>query len=141
VPVNRQYPIADLLAAGARFARDTGGTLTLEYVLIRGVNDSVADARRLLQVVSRCRVEAKLNIIPFNRNPFSDFSPPSEADLARFVEAVRPDRRLTVTLRRSRGGDIAAACGQLYADFKSARNLSIPSPSDRTAGASSPSGG
>lgn len=110
MPINRKYPIDMLLEAGGRFARATGRRVTLEYVLLDGVNDSPEDARRLVRLAGR--LPSKINLIPFNASPFYTFQPPSEARVDRFQKILMAANQ-TATIRRRRGGDIFAACGQL----------------------------
>lgn len=110
MPINRKHPIPELLDAAARYARATGRRITLEYVLLKGVNDSPDDVRRLLKLSAR--FPSKINLIPFNRSPFHSFSPPSPEETERFQQALLAGQR-TVTVRRRRGEDIYAACGQL----------------------------
>jgi 23S rRNA (adenine2503-C2)-methyltransferase len=81
-----------------------------EYTLIEGVNDSTADARRLAPLLRG--IPAKLNLIPMNAHPDSPYRPPSEPVIDAFLREVAASG-LRVTLRRSRGADIQAACGQL----------------------------
>jgi 23S rRNA (adenine2503-C2)-methyltransferase len=110
MPVNRKYPLAALMEACAAFPMKIGRRVTFEYVLLEGVNDSPEDAARLASLVRR--VPAKLNLIAYNDNPGLPFhSPPAED-----VEAFRADletRGVAVFVRKNRGRDIAAACGQL----------------------------
>lgn len=110
MPINRKYNIEQLLGAGARFARATGRRVTLEYVLLEGVNDSPEDARRLVRLAGR--LPSKINLIPFNASPFYSYRPPPEAQIDRFQKILMASNQ-TATVRRRRGGDIFAACGQL----------------------------
>ena len=114
VPVNRKYPLRDLVAACKRYLeRAPRDFVTFEYVMLDGVNDADAHARELLDIAKRVR--SKFNLIPFNPFPRSGFrrSPPER--IARFAEILRRGG-LTVTTRKTRGDDIAAACGQLAGD-------------------------
>ena len=110
MPINRKYPIDELLSAAGRYARASGRRVTIEYVLMKGVNDSEADARRLLKLSAR--FPSKINLIPFNSSPFHSYAPPSPAETERFQQLLIAGQR-TVTVRRRRGEDIYAACGQL----------------------------
>jgi 23S rRNA (adenine2503-C2)-methyltransferase len=110
MPINRKHPIGELLAAAARYARASGRRVTIEYVLMKGVNDSPADARRLKSLAAR--FPSKINLIPFNTSPFHEYAPPSDEETERFQRAVMAGPS-PVTLRQRRGGDIFAACGQL----------------------------
>ncbi|BAH73559.1 23S rRNA (adenine(2503)-C(2))-methyltransferase RlmN [Solidesulfovibrio magneticus] len=87
--------------------------LTFEYLLLAGVNDADADARELVRLLSR--VKAKVNLIVFNATPGLPYSPPDEARVLAFQDILK-SKGLTATLRKSKGSDIAAACGQLRAE-------------------------
>jgi 23S rRNA (adenine2503-C2)-methyltransferase len=110
MPVNRKYPLAKLMEACAAFPMKIGRRITFEYVLLEGVNDSKLDVARLAGLLRR--VPAKVNLIAYNDNPGLPFhSPPADR-----VEAFRADlesRGVAVFVRKNRGRDIAAACGQL----------------------------
>jgi 23S rRNA (adenine2503-C2)-methyltransferase len=110
MPLNRRWPLRDLLAACRSFPMKKGRRITFEYVLLGGVNDSDEDAVRLSRLVKG--IPAKVNLIPYNENPGLGFRAPVPGR----VEAFR-DRlvlaNVTAVVRRNRGGDIAAACGQL----------------------------
>jgi len=111
VPINRKYPIRELLAACLRYLEKAPRDfVTFEYVMLAGVNDSVAQARELAARVSD--VLCKINLIPFN--PFSgvDYQRSSPEAIARFRDVLM-QAGLVATVRKTRGDDIAAACGQL----------------------------
>lgn len=111
VPINRRFPLRTLFGALRRIdAISRRRPVFFEYVLIAGLNDSPGDARRLHALLEG--IPSKVNLIPLNPHPESPFAPPEEAVIDRFVGEVAR-RGLTVTLRRSRGADIQAACGQL----------------------------
>jgi len=112
MPVNRTYPIETLLGACRRFPLPSGRMITIEYVLICGVNDGLEDAKRLARLLRPLR--AKINLIPFNPFVGSPFKRPEEAQILAF-QKVLTDRHYTATIRRSKGADIRAACGQLRA--------------------------
>jgi len=113
VPINRRFPIDELIESCKRLPIARRSRITFEYVMLAGINDSLEDARRLAKLLGPLR--AKVNLLQFNPFPDSGFapSPPHviEAFQARLMQA-----NLTATVRRSRGQDIAAACGQLYAE-------------------------
>jgi 23S rRNA (adenine2503-C2)-methyltransferase len=113
MPINRRWPLADVLAACREFPAKNGRRITFEYVLLRGVNDSLDDARRLADLVRG--IPAKVNLIPYNENPGLPFSAPAPVRVVEFQEALAA-RNLTVVVRKNRGRDIAAACGQLAAE-------------------------
>jgi len=112
MPITRRYPLADLLAAIRQFPLERGRRITFEYVLIRGFNDHTDQAQALARLIDG--VPAKVNLIPLNEDPvyLPDLQPPNEMTIDRFAAALRRSH-LTVTVRRSKGADVAAACGQL----------------------------
>lgn len=115
MPINRKYPLEDLLKACREHARVTRDKITFEYVLLKGVTDSLEDARRLQQMTKS--IPCKINIIPFNEHPQSGYQRPSEESVKRFQdELIRMG--VHVLLRKTMGRDIYAACGQLNATFK-----------------------
>jgi len=112
VPLNRRFPIAKLLEACAAYPIAKRDRLSFEYALLAGVNDSDADAHALARIALEAR--AKINLIPMNEHPGSPYRRPSEARLDAFL-GVLAAAGVGATLRRSRGDDIFAACGQLGA--------------------------
>ena len=114
MPINRSYPLSELLAALRRYPLERGRKITFEYLLIRGWNDAVADADRLVKLVAGLR--AKVNLIPINPDPVlgAAMVPPSEEQVEAFQRRLI-QRGMTVTVRRRRGDDVSAACGQLRA--------------------------
>ena len=112
MPINRKYPIEILLQACREYRTAPGRLITFEYILIKGVNDSPHDARRLAKLLRPIR--AKINLIPFNAHAGSDYERPDEAVIAKFQE-ILIDKHYTVMVRQSKGQDISAACGQLKA--------------------------
>lgn len=111
VPINRKYPIRELLAACERYLQSAPRDfITFEYVMLDGVNDSVAQARELVQLVRD--IPCKFNLIPFNPFPDSGFRRSSANAVSRFRDVLM-EAGLVTTVRRTRGDDIAAACGQL----------------------------
>ena len=114
VPINRKYPLKDLMAACNRYLeRAPRDFITFEYVMLDGVNDSEAQARALLGVARKVR--CKFNLIPFNPFPRSGFRRSSDERIRRFAQVLQRSG-LTVTTRKTRGGEIDAACGQLAGD-------------------------
>src|SRR6188472_1758742 len=113
VPPNRKYPLAAIIDACRRFPLKNRSRITFEYVLLAGVNDSADDARRLAKLLAG--VKAKVNLIPLNAAPGIPFERPSDARVDRFAQ-ILADRHLTVSVRKSRGRDIRAACGQLIVE-------------------------
>jgi 23S rRNA (adenine2503-C2)-methyltransferase len=112
-PINERYPLEQLLEACARLPLKRRSRVTFEYVMLAGVNDSPADARRLVKLLAPVR--AKMNLICFNPFAGSGFEASSRSALEAF-QAILHRGNLTATIRESRGRDIAAACGQLYAE-------------------------
>ena len=110
MPVNKKHPVKELLAAVKAFGKKTKRGVTFEYVLIRDVNDSEKDALALSKLVQGIR--CKINLIPYNHVPDLPYSRPSEEKILAFRDYLYP-RAPAVTLRRSKGEDILAACGQL----------------------------
>jgi 23S rRNA (adenine2503-C2)-methyltransferase len=111
VPINRKYPIRELLAACLRYlSKAPRDFVTFEYVMLSGVNDSVGQARELAALVSD--VPCKINLIPFNPFPGVDYQRSSPEAIARFRDVLM-QAGLIATVRKTRGDDIAAACGQL----------------------------
>ncbi len=113
VPINRKYGVAEIIAACKRFPVRKRSRITFEYVLLAGVNDSAADARALAKLVAG--VKAKVNLIPLNAAPGIPFERPSDDMIDRFARIVA-DRGVIVSVRKSRGRDIRAACGQLIVE-------------------------
>jgi 23S rRNA (adenine2503-C2)-methyltransferase len=133
VPINRVHPIAELLDACWTYAAgQPSRQITFEYVLLDGVNDSVAEARQIVKLL-RNR-PAKVNLIPFNAFPESQFRCSTQPAIDVFWRTLR-DAGLIATVRRPRGDDIAAACGQLAGRVRDRQRIRL---GDRVAGASSP---
>ncbi len=111
VPLNRKYPIAELLAACRRYpSASNARRITFEYVMLRGVNDSEAEARELVRLLAG--LPAKVNLIPFNPWPGSRYEPSTREQLDRFA-AIVMQAGFASPVRTPRGRDILAACGQL----------------------------
>ncbi len=112
MPINRTYPLEELIDACARYPLSQRDKITFEYILIRDVNDTVDDARRLPRLLHP--VKAKINLIPFNEHPASDFRRPDAGVISKFQETLTA-KHYTAIIRHSKGSDISAACGQLSA--------------------------
>ena len=110
MPVNRRYPIRELLRACKEFPLPGRRKVTFEYVMLGGLNDTLEDAKRLLRLISD--IPNKVNLIPFNEHEGCSFKAPTKAAVDAFHKYLI-DRHVTVITRDSRGGDISAACGQL----------------------------
>jgi 23S rRNA (adenine2503-C2)-methyltransferase len=114
VPLNRRYPIAELIAACRRYPGSSNARrITFEYVMLRGVNDSVAEARALVRLIAG--IPAKVNLIPFNPWPGSAYATSTPAAIRAFAEVVMA-AGYAAPVRAPRGRDILAACGQLRTD-------------------------
>jgi len=109
-PVNRKYPLAMVVAACEDYLREGGRKITFEYILLDGVNDRPADADGLARLSYRLR--AKVNLIPYSPVEGFDFRTPSPERIQAFLRRLE-EKGAAVTLRRSKGRDIRAACGQL----------------------------
>src|SRR5947209_11409244 len=127
VPINKKYPIAELLEAcrtypGASNAR----RITFEYVMLKGVNDSLAEARELVQLIKG--IPAKINLIPFNPWPGAPYECSTNAAIAAFSDIVFA-AGYSAPVRTPRGRDISAACGQLKsASLRQRRSERVPQP-------------
>ena len=113
MPLNRRWPLDELLAACRAFPMKQGRRITFEYVLLGGVNDSDADAERLAGLLRG--IPAKVNVIPYNENPGLGFKAPPPERVEAFQD-ILVRRNVTAVVRRNRGRDISAACGQLAAE-------------------------
>ena len=110
MPINKKYPLKDLLEECKRYYRATGEKITMEYVLLKGVTDQIDHARQLVKLLRD--VPCKINLIPFNEHPGSDFERPSDEAVQAFHAETQKLGAQTL-LRRTMGRDIFAACGQL----------------------------
>jgi 23S rRNA (adenine2503-C2)-methyltransferase len=112
MPIARRYPLGDLFATLRAFPLERGRRITFEYVLIRDFNDSEDDAAAVARLL--CGIPAKINVIPLNEDSehFPELRRPDDETVNRFAVRLR-DADRTVTVRWSRGADVAAACGQL----------------------------
>src|SRR4051812_8570230 len=113
VPINRKYGIDDIIEACKRFPLNRRSWITFEYVLLAGVNDAPQDARKLARLLAG--VKSKVNLIPLNAAAGIPFQRPSDEAIDRFAKIVS-DHGVNVSVRKSRGRDIRAACGQLIVE-------------------------
>ncbi|HVY17372.1 MAG TPA: 23S rRNA (adenine(2503)-C(2))-methyltransferase RlmN [Rhodopila sp.] len=119
VPLNRKYPIKEVLAACRRYpGASNARRITFEYIMLKGVNDSEAEARELVRLIAG--LPAKVNLIPFNPWPGSRYEPSGKAALERFARIVN-DAGFAAPVRTPRGRDILAACGQLRTESRRER--------------------
>lgn len=116
MPVNRRYPLKILLAACREFPLEPRRRITVEYVMLEGLNDTVEDARRLVGLLRG--IPCKVNLIPFNPYEGADFRRPADERVLRFQEVLAASH-VTALIRKSKGQDIMAACGQLKAKYGS----------------------
>jgi 23S rRNA (adenine2503-C2)-methyltransferase len=114
MPVNRSYPLGELVSAMRGFPLPNRRMITIEYLLIRGVNDRDEDASNLVSLLKGLR--AKINLIPLNPHPVLKMETPSRERVLRFQE-VLTRHHLTAIIRKSKGRDISAACGQLSGEM------------------------
>jgi 23S rRNA (adenine2503-C2)-methyltransferase len=122
MPINRTYPLADLIAALRAYPLEARRRITFEYILIRDFNDALADADALARLLRG--IPAKVNLIPTNPDDVlgAAMVPPDAQVTARFQQRLL-ERNLTATVRRRRGDDVSAACGQLRAFGREARGF------------------
>ena len=113
VPINRKYGLKELLDACRRFPVKRRERITFEYVMLKDVNDTDEDARRLVRLLNG--IKAKVNLLPLNEAPGIPYERPSDARVDRFAQ-ILAERGVTVSVRKSRGRDIRAACGQLITE-------------------------
>ncbi len=113
VPINRKYGMAEIIEACKRLPLKKRNRITFEYVLLAGVNDRPEDARRLAKLLAP--VKAKVNLIPLNAAAGIPFERPSDEAIDRFAK-ILADHHVPVSVRKSRGRDIRAACGQLIVE-------------------------
>jgi 23S rRNA (adenine2503-C2)-methyltransferase len=111
MPINRRYPLSELRAALERFPLRPRERITVEYVLLAGVNDTLDDAERLARFCET--FSHHINLIPFNSHAHAPFRPPSHEQIERFARRTIERGHGLVTVRHSRGRDVQAACGQL----------------------------
>lgn len=116
VPINKKYPLNELMDACRNYAKQGPRRhITFEYVMLEGVNDSIQDARQLIKLLKN--VPSKLNLIPFNPFPNSDYLCSSSETISQFKDVLYKAGIVT-TVRKTRGEDIDAACGQLVGKVK-----------------------
>ena len=130
MPVNRKWPIAKLLEAARRFPLAHGRRVTYEYVLLAGVNDSDADADRLVRLLRG--MPCKVNLIPWNPFPGAGFRTSPRARILAFQQTLA-DTGLVATIRKTRGDNIDAACGQLVGRVRDRTKRTLRIHAARTA--------
>ena len=110
MPINGKYPLSVLLPAADAFAKSNGRMITLEYIMIDGVNDSRSQAGELAKIAKS--LHAHVNLIPYNKVEGLEWRRPTAARRAAFAEILEKSK-VSYTMRREKGSDINAACGQL----------------------------
>jgi len=110
MPINKKYPLKELMTACRDYPLGPRQKITFEYIMIKGVNDSRADAKRLVKLLHG--IKAKVNLIPFNEHQGTEFKCPDEVTIREF-QTYLLDREIVAMRRASKGQDISAACGQL----------------------------
>ncbi len=130
VPINRKYGLKELLEACRRFPLKRRERITFEYVMLRDVNDTPEDARRLVKLLNG--IKGKVNLLPLNEAPGIPFERPSDDRVNQFAR-ILAEHGVTVSVRRSRGRDIRAACGQLITE-----SATRPAPGARLASLMAP---
>jgi 23S rRNA (adenine2503-C2)-methyltransferase len=110
MPVNKKYPLKDLLAEARSFPIPSRKRITFEYILIKDVNDTAVHAEELARLLQK--IPCKINLIPFNEYPSAPFKRPEERQIVRF-QSILHQHNYTAPVRMSKGSDIVAACGQL----------------------------
>lgn len=115
MPINRRWPLAELLEVCREYNRATKDSVTFEYVLLKDVTDDLEDAKKLIKLVKD--VPCKINLIPFNEHPGSEYKRPKKQRVLRFQKEL-VDSGLQTHVRRTMGRDIYAACGQLTSKFE-----------------------
>jgi 23S rRNA (adenine2503-C2)-methyltransferase len=114
VPINKKYPLHELLDACRNYPGATNARrITFEYVMLKGVNDSLSDAKELVRLLKG--IPAKINLIPFNKWPGSDYECSSWEQIEKFADFIN-DNGYASPIRTPRGSDILAACGQLKSE-------------------------
>lgn len=110
MPVNKAYPLKDLMTAIKDYLKKTGRRVTFEYILLKDINDTKEDAKNLAKLVKG--MNAYINLIPFNENSNSKFKRPKNDEIMKFYDIIKKEG-INVTVRREFGSKISAACGQL----------------------------
>jgi 23S rRNA (adenine2503-C2)-methyltransferase len=112
MPINKKYPLADLMTACKKHCQQNNARITFEYVMLKGVNDSDEQAQNLIKLLKKYQISALINLIPFNPWQGSDFECSSRNRIMAFGKIIK-NAGYTVTIRKTRGQDVMAACGQL----------------------------
>ncbi|HOP86525.1 MAG TPA: 23S rRNA (adenine(2503)-C(2))-methyltransferase RlmN [Syntrophorhabdaceae bacterium] len=119
MPINRLYPVRDIIEFVKNYKTSPRERITFEYVMLKDFNDSIEDAKALYELLRG--VKCKINLIPFNESPFSEFKTP-ERDTVNEFHKYLIERFMTVIIRDSRGADVHGACGQLGMSYLMTKN-------------------
>ncbi len=114
MPINKRYPLSELMQSCREYYETTGDEITFEYVLLKDVNDTIEDAKRIKKLTKG--IPCKINLIPFNEHPGSEFKRPERVKVLDFQKALM-NMGMHVLIRRTMGRDIYAACGQLQSAY------------------------
>ena len=118
MPIAEKYTIKEVMEACREYAKKTSDRrITFEYIMIKGLNDSESDALRLIYLIKKYKVPAKFNLIPYNPWKGWDFEPSPMDNIKNFAQ-ILTDARFPAPIRKARGQDIMAACGQLKSKDK-----------------------
>ncbi|MBC7360702.1 MAG: 23S rRNA (adenine(2503)-C(2))-methyltransferase RlmN [Candidatus Aminicenantes bacterium] len=115
MPINKKYPLPELIAVAEEYLKSGGRQLTLEYIVIKKLNDSLYEAEGLAAIARK--LKAKVNLIAYSPVPALPYERPTAEEMSRFQKWLE-ERKVKVTVRKSKGVDIAAACGQLAGKFQ-----------------------
>ncbi|WP_321389570.1 23S rRNA (adenine(2503)-C(2))-methyltransferase RlmN [Emcibacter sp.] len=125
MPINNKYPLEELLQACADYpGASNSRRITFEYIMLKDVNDTDDDARRLVKLLKQYKIPAKVNLIPFNPWPGSDFERSTDKRIKRFSDIVF-EAGISAPVRKTRGEDILAACGQLKSESEKKRKSEL----------------
>jgi len=119
MPINRLYPVRDIIGFVKKYKTSPRERITFEYVMLKDFNDSIEDAEALYELLKA--VKCKINLIPFNETPFSEFKTP-DRDIVNKFHKFLIERFMTVIIRESRGADVHGACGQLGMRYLISKN-------------------
>ncbi|HVI51177.1 MAG TPA: 23S rRNA (adenine(2503)-C(2))-methyltransferase RlmN [Candidatus Sulfotelmatobacter sp.] len=122
MPINKKYPLVELMKACRDYPANNARRITFEYVMLKGVNDSLADARALIRLTQG--IPAKFNLIPFNKWPGAEFDCSEMSDIRKFSDYLF-EQGYSAPIRQPRGSDILAACGQLKSDSERQRCIQL----------------
>ena len=115
MPVEKKYKVEDVIKELRLLTEATGRRVTMEYILIKGINDSITDAKKLSELISK--LKCNVNLILYNENEYCDYKKPDKSTVMKFKCMVEASGK-KVTIRLERGADIDAACGQLSSKYQ-----------------------